>query len=130
MSTPANSGKKWTTLIASTYAVSAQGQTSVSYRSVDRAGNLEAAKSILIKIDSAAPSISISVPKSGAYRVGTKLTAKWSASDLTSGVANTTGTLASGQAIDTSAPGTFSFSVVASDNAGNTTTKTVIYSVR
>jgi uncharacterized lipoprotein YddW (UPF0748 family) len=40
--------------------ISAEGMTSVNYRSIDRAGNIEEAQSLTIKIDKTAPTISLS----------------------------------------------------------------------
>jgi hypothetical protein len=55
--------------------------------------------------------------------------ADWTATDSESGVASAAGTVASGQPIDTSVVGTKSFTVTASDNAGNSTEVTTTYHV-
>jgi len=124
-----NGGKKWVT--GSSYTVSSSGQTTVSYRSTDKLGNVEVAKQAVVKIDTAAPTIKISTPKNkGKYALGAVVLANWSASDSLSGVASATGTVTSDEAIDTSVAGSFTFTVTAGDNAGNTTTKTVTYSVK
>ncbi|MCI0660948.1 MAG: family 10 glycosylhydrolase [Acidobacteria bacterium] len=39
--------------------ISAEGMTSINYRSIDRAGNVEAAQSLTIKLDKTAPTISL-----------------------------------------------------------------------
>ena len=46
-------GATWTSGASATF--SAQGATAVQYRSADVAGNLEAAKSVTVKVDSAKP---------------------------------------------------------------------------
>ncbi len=46
----------WTT--GTSFSISSDGQTPVYYRSVDKAGNVEAAKSIMIRLDKVSPSIS------------------------------------------------------------------------
>jgi hypothetical protein len=48
---------------------------------------------------------------------------------VTSTIATCTGTVANGQPMDTSAPGTKSFTVTATDKAGNTTTGTTQHTV-
>jgi hypothetical protein len=55
--------------------------------------------------------------------------ADWTATDDQSGIASAVGTVPSGSPIDTGTVGTKTFSVTATDNAGNQTTVTVTYSV-
>ena len=92
-----NGGKKWVT--GTSYTVSSSGQTTNSYRSTDKLGNVETTKKVVVRIDTAAPSIKISTPKNkGTYRLGTLVLASWTVSDSQSGVASASGTVASGAA--------------------------------
>ncbi len=83
------------------------------------------------KIDSAAPTASITTPANGAnYTVGASVLASYTCGDTGgSGVATCSGTTASGSAIDTATPGAKTFSVSVADNAGNTTNVQVSYTV-
>jgi len=79
--------------------------------------------------DEVPPTAAITRPVDGAtYRVGQGVTAAYQCSD-DSGIASCVGTRPNGARIDTGSIGTKSFSVTATDNAGNTSTSTVSYSV-
>jgi hypothetical protein len=83
--------------------------------------------------DSKAPSIQIVTPGDGAsYRQGATVLADYSCVDEAggSGLASCTGAVAEGQPIETSSPGTKTFTVTASDQAGNTASRTVHYTVQ
>jgi hypothetical protein len=90
----------------------------------DQFGHCTTAQLSGIKIDTLAPTVSITTPQNGAtYTVGQKVLASYSCADPAggSGLAATNacvGTVANGAAIDTSA-GTHTFSVTAMDAAGN-----------
>ena len=121
--------RNWVT--GTSYTVATAGQTTVYFRSTDKLGNVETTQSIVVKIDRAAPTITITTPKSKTvYRRGTAVTALWKAVDNTSGIASASGTLPSGSVIDTSTPGNYVFTVTATDRAGNTATTSVSYSVK
>ena len=78
------------------------------------------------------PTISIGSPVEGAtYTLGQSAYANYSCDDESggSGIASCTGTVANGAAIDTSSVGLKTFSVNAEDNAGNTSSQVVTYSV-
>ena len=114
------------------FSVSTQGSNSITYWSVDNAGNTESTKSCTVKIDLAAPVVTITTPANGAsYKLNASVIASWTATDALSGInaTLTTGTVASGKAINTSSTGSKTFTVTATDNAGNVTTKTVTYTV-
>jgi hypothetical protein len=88
------------------------------------------AKSVTIKRDATPPIPTIVRPGNGAnYTQGQALTASYSCSDATSGSATCTGTAANGAALNTTSSGTKSFSVTATDRAGNTATATATYTV-
>jgi len=96
----------------------------------DRAGNTASATQTGIRIDTAAPLVTFRSPASGAqFTQGQNVVASYTCADPISGVASCTGTLADGQVLQTATPGTFSFTVTATDVAGNQTQITHTYSV-
>ena len=81
-------------------------------------------------VDRTAPAIGISTPAEGAdYGLNSMVNASYGCTDGTSGIDTCDGPVASGQPIDTSTPGPHTFTVTARDVAGNTSTKTVNYTV-
>lgn len=77
-------------------------------------------------------SVSIDSPQNGAtYVPGQVVNAAFSCSDPPdgSGLAACAGTTANGSPIDTSAPGAYTFTATATDNAGQQTSQTVSYTV-
>jgi len=96
----------------------------------DNVGNCTTAGPITgNKVDKKAPAVTITSPTAGTYTVGQSVTASYACTDGGSGVASCVGTVANGAPIPTTNPGTYSFSVTATDNVGNTVTKTVTYTV-
>jgi hypothetical protein len=85
----------------------------------------------LTVVDKTAPAVRVSSPGDATYTVGQSVTADYGCTDETggSGVASCSGPVPSGAAVDTSTPGTFSFTVTGTDNAGNTASATKTYSV-
>jgi YVTN family beta-propeller protein len=81
--------------------------------------------------DTQAPTVDLRTPPDDAqYEQGDHVEADYSCADEGgSGLASCTGDVASGEDLDTSAPGTFQFTVVARDGAGNETTVTHSYTV-
>jgi hypothetical protein len=76
------------------------------------------------------PVITITTPANGAsYLLNQSVLANWSVTDEGSGVASSSGTVPSGSAINISTVGSHSFTVSGTDNAGNSASETVIYSV-
>jgi len=105
---------------------------------INQAGDAGTADFWLLKVasdsapvlDNLPPTISVESPVDGQeYSVGEAVLADWSVTDSESGVASTIATVASGTLIDTSSIGLKSFTLTATDNAGNTATKTVTYTV-
>lgn len=81
-------------------------------------------------LDNTPPTITFATPAANAvYVVGSALTVGYSCNDGGSGVASCVGILANGTALPTNTVGSYSFTVTARDNLGNTTTQTVTYSV-
>ena len=109
------------------FTITAYGQHTISYWSVDKAGNTEGVKSVSFQIDSVAPGTSVSLS-------GTAGTNGWyvspvnvtlAASDATSGVAATYYSIDGGAAqtysgsFNVSADGTHTVAYWSVDNAGN-----------
>jgi sugar lactone lactonase YvrE len=123
-------GSAAVTCPAGDVAVSEEGTTTISYWSVDNAGNIEATKTAMVLVDKTAPVTTIATPANGTtYYQHQAATANWAVTDALSGVATTTASVANGAALDTSSPGTHTVTVSATDAAGNTAEKTVSYMV-
>jgi hypothetical protein len=89
-----------------------------------------AQQSTTIMVDTVAPTATIRKPASNAtYVLNAVEIASYTCADATSGVASCSGSVADRTRIPTGTVGTQTFSVVATDNAGNTSTKTVSYTV-
>jgi hypothetical protein len=81
--------------------------------------------------DTEAPTISVTVPASGAiYQLNQTVSASYLCADGGSGVVSCAGPVASGMAIDTSTLGSKTFTVNAADAGGNSSKATVTYEVR
>ena len=87
-------------------------------------------KTVSIKRDATPPSIAIVTPASGAtYTQSKAVKASYSCTDSLSGIGTCTGTVENGAIINVSSPGSMSFSVKATDQAGNATHSAISYSV-
>jgi hypothetical protein len=97
---------------------------------MDRAGNQAPQARVTYTVaDRTAPTIAITTPADGAlYALNATVKASYSCSD-SSGVATCSGPVANGANIVTSSSGTFTFTVNATDTAGNASTKTATYKV-
>ena len=96
----------------------------------DGVGNAQAVATASVVLDRGGPVIAIGSPDDGAtYSLGAVKTAAYSCTDAVDGSPSCTGTVANGGAIDTGTPGPKSFTVTATDDAGNTSSKTVEYTV-
>ncbi|MDW5562414.1 MAG: PKD domain-containing protein [Methanomassiliicoccus sp.] len=82
-------GGTWTTLSSSTSSYTtgslSQGSHSVTVRAVDKAGNYKDA-TVSFRVDAAAPSLTITSPRSGSTSTTTSVAVKWSGSDSYSGL--------------------------------------------
>ncbi len=118
---------------ASAKPVLTNGQQ-IKYFSTDEVGRAEAVKtSAAVQVEITAPSSSITSPVNGAtYAKGALVNAAYSCADEAggSGVGSCAGPVANGARIDTQTAGPHTFTVTAQDNAGNSTTKTVTYTVK
>jgi hypothetical protein len=116
--------------------LSQDSKYTVSYRSTDVAGNVEAAKTISFNLDQTAPTITVSGLVYGTYTDSTDITPIISLSDNLSGVdtSKTTVTL-DGKDVQQGATiqlyklplGSHTFIVTASDLAGNTSRQTIVF---
>jgi Putative Ig domain len=95
----------------------------------DVAGNSASATSPPVQANSTPPNVNLLSPVDGfTYQRNSVVFATYLCSD-DEGVASCTGTIPAGARIDTSTPGTFTFTVVAIDISGNQTTVTRTYYV-
>lgn len=110
----------------SSFTISAEGETTITYYASDVAGNHESPKTIVIKIDKTAPTISVTSPTAGSYLLNQAATVDFSCTDNLSGVAACTGSSPNGSALDTASIGAKSVTVSATDLAGNTSVPKVV----
>ncbi|MCX7569465.1 Ig-like domain repeat protein [Tumebacillus sp. DT12] len=110
------------------FTVTGEGIHTVTFYSVDNAGNIEQANTAEVKIDKTAPTVTLA-PLKSEYVMGDKLTLSYTATDNLSGIASSVMTIngkevANGTTL-TLQPGEYTVQVTATDNAGNKTTTTV-----
>ncbi|HWJ02476.1 MAG TPA: PxKF domain-containing protein, partial [Verrucomicrobiae bacterium] len=92
----------------------------------DKAGNVGAATAT-VNIDKTAPDVQVNgVTNNGVYTLNQAVSPSWTADDLLSGVESI---VPSGSSLDTGSVGEKTFSVTATDNAGNANTVTITYNV-
>ena len=117
--------------ITSDLIISTEGASqSVVGTATDKADNSASTTVTGINIDKTPPSVTISSPGNGTeYILKQTILAAWSANDSLSGLYSATGTVASGQAIDTGIVGAKNFNVAATDKAGNQISQSVGYKV-
>ncbi|MCX5192332.1 IPT/TIG domain-containing protein [Streptomyces sp. NBC_00249] len=109
--------------------ITANGVTTVTYTATDNAGNTSAPQTITVRLDTVAPSITIVRPAAGTYLYRQPVTASYSCTDATSGVASCVGTVPNNSPVNTSTLGSHTFTVNAKDVATNPATKSVTYNV-
>ncbi|WP_137158644.1 PxKF domain-containing protein [Blastococcus sp. CCUG 61487] len=132
---PDGSVGAWTRTIAGTLgnvSISSEGTSYVEVRALDRNGNLSASTIQPIRLDRTAPQVHAVTPADGAEFVQhEEVPASFGCTDAGgSDVDTCTGTVADGELIDTSTVGTKTFTVTATDGAGNTRTVTRSYTVK
>jgi uncharacterized delta-60 repeat protein len=102
------------------FVVSAEGETVIAFSAADHAGNAGAETTQTIKLDKTAPGISIQSPAdSASYSLNQRVSAVYACTDTLSGVASCTGPVDAGSPLDTSSAGARTFSLQATDLAGN-----------
>nr|WP_156157988.1 hypothetical protein [Paenibacillus sp. VKM B-2647] len=132
-------GSTWLTYSAPV-TMSQDSQYTLSYRSTNVAGNVEAAKTIAFNLDSTAPTIALSGLEYGTYSDSMDITPVVTLSDNLSGVdsSKTTVTISSNGVQQTVQQGTtiplytlplgsHTLIVTASDMAGNTSSQTIVF---
>lgn len=96
----------------------------------DLAGNTASGPAFTFKYDATAPQVTITSPPDGAdYFTDQGVAASYACTDNLSGVDTCSGPVASGANIDTSAFGAHTFTVAATDQAGNSASASNSYSV-
>jgi len=108
------------------------GDVSVTVTARDNAGNQRAVTHTVTVVDDTSPKVTIASPVEGAvYERGASVSADYSCSDEEngSGLQSCVGDVADGGNVDTSTLGQHSFTVQATDRAGNTGSKSVNYTV-
>jgi hypothetical protein len=115
---------------AAVYATGSDGLYDVDMYATDNSGNDEESHSVEVYLDNTGPTITITTPANGtAYTVGQSLTASYGCTDAGSGLATCVGPVSSGSPLSTSSPGSFKFTVNATDNLENASMSTSSYTV-
>lgn len=108
------------------------GQKAFSVTATDTAGRTATVTHRYTVVDATAPTVSITSPAANAtFPQGATVLADYACADESggSGVASCSGPVADGAALDTATLGTHDFTVIATDNAGNSTPVTRSYRV-
>jgi hypothetical protein len=105
--------------------------TTLKWIAVDFKGNQSAVQSKTFVIDLVNPTVTFTSPTADGltFTQGRPVPLSFTCADENSGVASCVGSQALGSNLNTSTPGTFTYSVTATDNAGNTNTVTRSYTV-
>jgi len=121
----------WTSDTSITYNDLSEGSHTFEVKAKDEAGNEDPSPATQeFGVDITPPEVTITTPDDGAtYLLNQKVLADWTADDNLSGISLAFGTVPNENPIDTASVGSKSFEVWAEDNAENTATKTVSYSV-
>lgn len=106
------------------------GSKTFTVTATDTAGNAQTTTVTYTVADTIKPTISLVTPTTGAvYTLNQGVTASYSCADETA-LATCAGTVPNGLAIDTATVGPKTFTVTATDTAGNTATTTIAYRVQ
>jgi Tol biopolymer transport system component len=110
--------------------VTAEGSHTLAYFAVDNLDQAEAERSVSFGIDRTPPDVTLTTPADATeYFINTSVLADYGATDALSGVATLAGDVPLGQGVDTAATGDHTFSVTATDVAGNSATVSNSYEV-
>jgi hypothetical protein len=121
---------------STSFQVSNEGVTTVTYYATDNAGNVESAKTLTVKIDNTAPRVVFGTPPTGSpYLLNQPVAASYSCIDQVGGmdggvgVATCNGPVPNGSNIVTTPVGTYTFTVNTADKLGNATSQSTSYNV-
>jgi hypothetical protein len=121
-------GATWTAY-AGPFDISTEGTTIIDAQATDDTGNTGSAASETVRIDLTGPIVTSGVPAE--VLLGDVVNVQFACDDgAGSGVASCTSEPAEGLPLDTSVPGTVSFTVTAIDNVGNQTVETFSVTVK
>jgi hypothetical protein len=112
--------------------ITAEGRTTLAYRATDAAGNAAVEQEVTVRIDRTPPRVTITSPAAGAtLRQGETVAAAYVCEDPEddAGLTGCRGDVPPAAPVETATTGEKAFSVSAVDAAGNTTTRTVGYTV-
>jgi sugar lactone lactonase YvrE len=112
---------------AVSFLISGIGVTTITYFATDNAGKAEVAKTLVLQIDPTSPTATITSPTATTYTVNQPVASSYACTDPDD-TPTCVGPVASGANIDTSA-GSHTFTVTATDRAGNTGSASVTYTV-
>ncbi len=120
------------TRYTSPFALDGEGIHTLTYFSVDNAGNAEAPLSTTWYVDATPPTPGASVPTAGgSYARGAQVAVHYVCDDAGgSGVATCGGSVPEGGMLDTAALGAHTITATATDHAGNSTSRAIAYTVR
>ncbi|MGF9753812.1 ThuA domain-containing protein [Microvirga sp. 0TCS3.31] len=125
----------WTAYTAP-FTITAQGRQVLEVRSVDKAGNIETAQSKDIAVDTGEPEVAFAGIRARTYPSHKATDVAWTATDATSGVRNVRAVL-DGETVEAGAwqmwtlsTGRHVLTVTATDGAGNTSSRTVVFTVK
>jgi hypothetical protein len=111
------------------YAGLGDGAYTFAVSATDLGGNVASASFSWV-VDQTPAVVTIATPSNGAtYAAGSTVTAGYGCTDALSGVASCVGSVPAGSRIDTATVGSKTFTVSATDRAGNSVTRTVTYTV-
>jgi hypothetical protein len=131
-----DSGVTWS-LYTGPITIDREGINQISFRSTDRAGNVESVQSITLNVDTSAPTIMVSMlEEGGIYENAADLMPQFTVTDSGSGVDNSkTKSMLDGRSFEvgTTIPlytlplGQHTWTLTASDMAGNQVSRTVLF---
>jgi len=109
--------------------ITAEGETTLTYRAMDHDGNVEQTRTLRIKLDKTKPTITIDAPTASVYRLNQRIVADYGCTDGGSGLAMCAGPVVAGGALPTDTIGVQQFTVTAIDQAGNQVSRSASYTI-
>ncbi|MFC5449803.1 glycoside hydrolase family 2 TIM barrel-domain containing protein [Paenibacillus aestuarii] len=123
-----DNGQNWISFI-NPISITQDGLNTIEYRSKDRVGNIEAAKTLILPIDKTVPTVSFSVYEGKEYWIDQTITISCEATDTGSGIATSTCKNIAAPAYSFTL-GANSVSASATDAAGNPSSATLRFAVK